>query len=343
MNNIIQNSKLEHTILIVDDSIENLQLLTGLLKDHYKIKVAKNGLKAIEIVENDQTIDLILMDVMMPEMDGFQACKIIKSKADKAHIPIIFLTALNEASDETLGFESGGSDFITKPFHAEVVRARVRTHIALLDEKRKSDNLLSVLLPDNVIHQLKKHGVYQPEKHPDASVMFCDLVGFTAISATMSPENLIQELTDIFTKFDEISAMNNVTRIKTIGDAYMAVAGLNDVQDNHAENMVNAGLMFIDFLSMRNRTSQHQWKCRIGIHSGEIITGIVGTSRFQFDIMGDNVNIASRVESNGETMEVVVTDAVLSRISNNYLTHELGVKNLKGKGEMKLTIIKGRL
>ncbi|MEN9997740.1 MAG: hypothetical protein RI922_730 [Bacteroidota bacterium] len=343
MNNIIENSKSEHTLLIVDDSIENLQLLTGLLKDNYKIKVAKNGLKAIEIVENDQTIDLILMDVMMPEMDGFQACKIIKSKADKSHIPIIFLTALNEASDETLGFESGGSDFITKPFHAEVVRARVKTHIALLNEKRKSDNLLSILLPDKVIHQLKKHGTYQPEKHPDTSIMFCDLVGFTAISATMSPENLIQELTDIFTKFDEISSMNNVTRIKTIGDAYMAVSGLNDVEENHAENMVNAGLMFIDYLNIRNRTSQQQWKCRIGIHSGEIITGIVGTSRFQFDIMGDNVNIASRVESNGEIMEVVVTNAVLERISSNYLTQELGVKNLKGKGEMKLTIVKGRL
>lgn len=343
MNNIIQNSKTEHTILIVDDSIENLQLLTGLLKDDYKIKVAKNGAKAIEIVDNDHSVDLILMDVMMPEIDGFQACKIIKSKPEKAHIPIIFLTALNEASDETLGFESGGSDFITKPFHAEVVRARVKTHIALLDEKRKSDNLLSVLLPDNVIRQLKTHGVYQPEKHPDTSVLFCDLVGFTAISATMSPEKLIEELTDVFTNFDEIATRNNVTRIKTIGDAYMAVAGINADETNHAENMVNAGLSFIDYLNERNKSSINQWKCRIGIHSGEIITGIVGKSRFQFDIMGDNVNIASRVESNGETMEVVVTNAVLERISKSYLTEELGVKTLKGKGDMMLYIVKGRL
>ena len=107
--------------------------------------------------------------------------------------------------------------------------------------------------------------------------------------------------------------------------------------------MVNAGLSFIDYLNERNKSSINQWKCRIGIHSGEIITGIVGKSRFQYDIMGDNVNIASRVESNGETMEVVVTNAVLERISTSYLTEELGVKTLKGKGDMMLYMVKGRL
>ena len=130
MDNFFYQSDHLDTILVVDDSVENLQVLSALLRDKYKVKVAKNGAKALEILEADPSIDLILLDIMMPDVDGYEVCKQIKANSSTAKIPVIFLTALNESSDETKGFKAGGADFITKPFNADVVMARIQ-HILI--------------------------------------------------------------------------------------------------------------------------------------------------------------------------------------------------------------------
>ncbi|MBL4585754.1 MAG: response regulator, partial [Flavobacteriales bacterium] len=223
------------TVLVVDDSVQNLQLLTALLKDIYRIKVAKNGAKAVEITANDPTIDLILMDVIMPEMNGYEACQHIKENDSTAHIPVIFLTALTDVSDETKGFEVGGADFISKPFNAEVVKARIKTHIELQHERKKSDLLLAYLLPDAVIQELKTTGSYAPVIHQNTSIMFCDLVDFTTIASKLEPTELVSELTDLFTQFDKIVTNNNGFRVKTLGDGYMTTTGISNSKDeDHA-------------------------------------------------------------------------------------------------------------
>ena len=338
MNNFGLNDTGKKTILIVDDSVENLQLLTALLKDDYQIKVAKNGLKAVEIVTKDPSIDLVLMDVMMPIMDGYAACEKLKADELTAQVPIIFLTSLSQAADETKGFDIGGADFISKPFNALVVKARIRTHLDLQDERRKADTLLRYLLPSTVIKELKKTGSYKPEIHKNTSIMFCDLVDFTTTAATLEPTVLVDELSELFAEFDEIVTGLGGLRIKTLGDGYMAACGIgsSDAAD-HALNMVNAGLDIIQFLNERNETSELKWECRIGIHSGQVISGVVGKSRCQFDIMGDNVNIASRVESNGSPMAVTITESTANQLSSNQLLLKpLGAFNLKGKGTMNL-------
>lgn len=326
------------TILVVDDSVENLQILTALLKDNYRIKVAKDGLKAIELVTKDASIDLVLMDVMMPVMDGYTACKKLKENELTASVPIIFLTSLTDAADETKGFAFGGADFISKPFNTEVVKARIKTHIDLQDERRKSDALLRYMLPNTVIQELKTTGRYKPVIHQHTSILFCDLVDFTTMTASMEPTELVDELTDIFTAFDEIVTGNGSLRIKTLGDGYMAAAGLGaHIDDRHAEKLVNSGLEIIEFLAKRNLTNTRKWECRIGIHSGSIISGVVGKSRCQFDVMGDNVNIASRVESNGQPMQVTITEATASLLATEaFKLESLGDVDLKGKGEMQL-------
>lgn len=131
-------------------------------------------------------------------------------------------------------------------------------------------------------------------------------------------------------------------RIKTIGDAYMAVSGIGQVHpESGARAIVEAGLQFIEFLESRNRISPIQWTCRVGINTGEIISGLVGKSRFQFDVMGDHVNIASRVESNGKSMEVIVTTSTASYLDNEkYLKESLGEVPLKGRGKMELIKIR---
>lgn len=338
MNNFGITESDKSTILVVDDSVENLQLLTGLLKDDYKIKVAKNGLKALEIVRRDASIDLILMDVMMPEMDGYTACSELKKDELTAQVPIIFLTSLNDVADETKGFDIGGADFISKPFNAQVVKARIRTHLDLQTERRKADTLLRYLLPTTVIQELKSTGTYVPVIHQHTSIMFCDLVDFTVKAAEMEPDVLVNELSELFAEFDEIVTTSGGLRIKTLGDGYMAAAGLGKKEhSNHAENLVNAGLDIIAFLERRNETSPYHWECRIGIHSGPVISGVVGKSRCQFDIMGDNVNIASRVESKGSNMKITVTETTASLLTSpDLLLKPLGHFDLKGKGSMNL-------
>lgn len=338
MSNFGLRQRDKHTILVVDDSVENLQLLTALLRDDYRIKVAKSGKKAVELVEKDPSIDLVLMDVMMPEMDGYTACQILKSDDVTAQVPVIFLTSLNEASDETKGFEFGGADFISKPFNAQVVKARIKTHLELQEEREKSDRLLRYLLPNTVIQELKTSGHYTPVIHENTSIMFCDLVDFTSKAANLEPTVLVNELTEIFAEFDEIITGLECLRIKTLGDGYMAAAGLKKKSTpDHAERLVAAGLDMIDHLHKRNENHPLKWECRIGIHSGPVISGVVGKARCQFDIMGDNVNIASRVENQGSPMSVTVTEATTQLLpSNAYGFESLGEAELKGKGIMNL-------
>jgi adenylate cyclase len=327
------------TLLIVDDSVENLQILSNLLKDNYKIKIAKNGEKAIEIAMQGPQPDLILLDIMMPGLDGFEVCKLLKESTVTQNIPVIFLTALNEVADETKGFQVGGADFITKPFNPDIVKARIHTHLSLQSERKKSESLLKILLPENVIHDLMSKGKHTPETHENVSILFSDFVGFTSITSQLSPDFLIEELTEIFTAFDEIAERNHAMRIKTIGDAYMATTGLGKKDEDHAKNMVNTALEFIAYLNERNKQSSQQWLCRVGVHSGNVIAGIIGKSRFIYDILGDSVNIAARVESAGTAMRVTITESTKSLLGNAYQFETLGNVNLKGKGEMPLYLV----
>jgi CheY-like chemotaxis protein len=336
MNTIIEQSFEKPLLLIVDDSAENLQVLNALLKDDYRLKLAKSGSKCLEIAEQQPQPDLILLDVIMPEMDGFQVCEALKANPQTAAIPVIFLTALNEVADETNGFRVGGSDFITKPFNPDIVKARIRTHLDLQKERKKSNELLRVLLPDAVVHDLIQHGTHKPQIKENVSILFCDFVGFTPISAKLSPEELIGELSDIFSAFDTICEQHQTTRIKTIGDAYMAVAGIHQPTRDHATNLVNTAISFIEHLEKRNQQNNQEWICRIGVHSGKVIAGIIGKTRFIYDIVGDDVNIAARTESAGSPMKVTITPATRELIEDNFKLDSAGIFHLKGKGEMEL-------
>lgn len=336
MNSVFQAKEEKPLLLVVDDSAENLHILNALLKDDYRLKMAKSGEKCLEIAASQPQPDLILLDVMMPEMDGFEVCERLKANQATTSIPVIFLTALNEVADETKGFQKGGSDFIIKPFNPDIVKARIRTHIELQAERRKSQELLKVLLPENVISDLIQTGNHVPQEKENVSIMFCDFVGFTQISSRLSPIELIHELSEIFSAFDSICEQYGAMRIKTIGDAYMATTGLQNPSDDHAAEMIQTAQAFIDYLHQRNTESSHQWQCRIGVHSGKVIAGIIGKTRFIYDIVGDDVNIAARVESAGTPMKVTFTAHTLDLLQDRYNYNSVGNVYLKGKGEMEL-------
>jgi class 3 adenylate cyclase len=220
-----------------------------------------------------------------------------------------------------------------------VVLARIQTHIELQAAKQKSDTLLKVLLPENVVNDLINNGKHIPEIHNNVSILFFDFVGFTNMTTQMNPQVLIEELSGIFTDFDEICSKHHATRIKTIGDAYMATTGLGNNDSNHAINLVKTGIDFINYLNHRNQTSAYKWQCRIGIHSGSVIAGIIGKNRFAYDILGDDVNIAAKVESAGVPMKVTITEATKQLCANEFVLESIGKVMLKRRGEMELFVV----
>jgi adenylate cyclase len=329
----------KQTILVVDDATENIDVIVGLLKDQYRVKAATNGLKALKIVNSGNPPDLILLDIMMPEMNGYEVIETLKSQSSTRDIPVIFLTGKSEASDETKGFEMGAVDYISKPFNPSIVKARVNTQIELMTQRQKTEELLANILPDKVITDLKETGYSKPELFKNVTVLFSDFVNFTAFSTTISPEILINELSDIFTAFDEIIEQHNCERIKTIGDAYMAVCGMPDEDPDHAKNIVKAAIDMTEYLKQRNANSPYTWKARIGVHSGPVVGGIVGVKKYLYDIFGDTVNTASRVETASEALKVTISQATRELLTDDFNFTSRGLVDLKGKENMNLYFV----
>lgn len=328
----------KQTVLVVDDATENIDVIVGLLKEKYRVKAAVNGIKALTIVEKKPP-DLILLDIMMPEMDGYEVITKLKSNPTTRDIPVIFLTGKTEVSDETKGFELGAIDYISKPFNPAVVKARVNTHMELVLQRKKTEQLLANTLPEKVIQELKETGGSKPELFKNVSVLFSDFVGFTDMSSTVSPELLISELSDIFTAFDEIVETHECERIKTIGDAYLAVCGMPNEDPYHAKKIVQAAIEMVDYLKQRTSSSNLKWENRIGIHSGPLVAGIVGTKKYLYDIFGDSVNTASRVETASEPLRITVSQSTYDLISNAFNFTPRGPIELKGKGELNLYFV----
>ncbi|NET61428.1 MAG: response regulator, partial [Symploca sp. SIO2E6] len=242
-------SELKGKILVVDDQLNNHHLLSSILTEQgYEVRKAINGKMALMGVQTDPP-DLILLDIKMPEMDGYQVCEQLKASAQTKEIPVIFLSALNEAWDKVRAFRIGGVDYISKPFHPEEVLARVENHLTirrlqqqlqeqnarLRQEQDKSESLLLNILPEAIAQKLKQNACPIAEQFDQATILFADIVGFTPLAEEMSPQKLVNLLNQIFSIFDELTQKHGVEKIKTIGDAYMVVSGLPRVRADHAE------------------------------------------------------------------------------------------------------------
>ena len=206
----------------------------------------------------------------------------------------------------------------------------------LAAEKEKTEELLLNTLPLKVVNELKEKGKSEPESFDNVTVYFSDIVGFTNISSTLEPKKLIAELNEMFTVFDDIMEKHQCERIKTIGDAYLAVSGMPLKNIDHAENMVNASIEIKNYLEDRNNSSEVKWRIRIGIHTGKVVGGIVGVRKYIYDVFGDTINTASRMESNSEPMRINVSETTYKILKGKYDFIERETINVKGKGSMKM-------
>jgi adenylate cyclase len=338
----LENSR----ILIVDDIEENLKVLSETLTENglYPLQ-AKNGRRALEIALKAQP-DLILLDIKMPEMDGFQTIEELKQAEGTKGIPVIFISALSDIEDKIKGFKAGAVDYISKPFREEEVIARVNTHVRLkralveVEAQRVStQKLLLNILPDEVAQELKDTGKTEPQSFSNVSILFSDFIDFTKASSTLAPKALITELNEMYTAFDEIMEKHGCERIKTIGDAYLAVCGMRPEYEDHAQRLVMAAQDMISYIRTRTSSSGIDWQIRIGINSAEIVGGIVGVKKYLYDIFGDSINVASRMESNSEPMKINLSERTWNLVKDHFPCSARDSIEVKGKGRMNMYFV----
>ena len=327
-------------ILVVDDTPANIEVVNNCLKSSYTMKIATNGEKALNLAKAVPQPHLILLDVMMPGMDGYEVCSRLKSDPITADIPIIFLTGKTGAEDETKGLELGAIDYIHKPFVPLVVQARVRTHLALreahaqvAEEKRKVDRILDNVLPATAVAEIKETGVVIPRRFENVAVLFADLVGFTNYCDGHSPEEVVRKLEGLFLMCESCARKHRLEKIKTIGDAFLATAGLLDPVDDPLRAAVNCAL------AISEEATRSGWQVRAGIHIGPVVAGIVGQERYQFDVWGDTVNVASRLTGAASPGGVALTEQASSAL-RGYSISSRGEVVLKGKGSVRVVEVK---
>ncbi len=346
---------LDGRILIVDDKEANVRLLEGMLRGAGYACVAST-MNAAEVrdLHREQRYDLILLDLDMPGMDGFQVMEALKEIEHGGYLPVLVISAQREHKLRAL--KAGAKDFVSKPFDLAEVLTRVynmlevrllhretrRLYEQVVAEQKVSERLLLNVLPRSVAERLKGDPGIIADSFPEATVMFADIVGFTGLSESMSAERLVVLLGEVFTLFDGIADHRGLEKVKTIGDAYMAVAGVPVAAADHARRAAHMALDMIGALERFNLRDGHTLKLRIGLHSGDVVAGVIGKRKFIYDLWGDTVNTASRMESHGVPGRVHLSDATRDLLDEDFLIEARGTVDIKGKGEMRTWLLAGR-
>jgi adenylate cyclase len=371
----------EKKILIADDSPLQASLLKRILtRMQISVVATKDGVEALEML-NKQDFNLVITDVNMPRMNGYELCQSIKA-GPKKNTPVILCTTLSSPQDLIRGIEAGADNYVIKPYREDniisvvneflnnpiktsppltteqvmfkgesftigasrqnIVNFLLATYQNVYDQnqelsqlredlekaieqvkivQKEQENVLLNIFPEKVVQELMAYGSVSPQKYDDASVMFLDFVGFTKSSKNLSPQTLVEALNFYFENFDSIIERHKLERIKTLGDGYMCAGGLPIANKTHAVNCAYAALEILEFL--KNTADEFQkkfqisWKLRIGINSGPLIAGVIGKKRFAYDIWGDTVNLASRMESHCEPNKINISSSTYEKIKNS--------------------------
>ncbi|MBZ5715579.1 response regulator [Nannocystis pusilla] len=343
-------------ILVVDDNESNRSMLARRLeREGHTVQVADNGRSALNMLRS-QDFDLVLLDVMMPEMDGYQVLEQLHADDKFRGLPVIMISALDEIDTTVKAIELGAEDYLPKPFDPVLLRARIgaclekkrlrdreRAYVRKLrSEQERSEQLLLNILPRPIAERLKEGQRTIADVFPDVTVLFADLVGFTRMSEQLPPAELVAMLNRIFSMFDQLAEKHGLEKIKTIGDEYMAASGLPMPRPDHAEAMAEMALDMLAVIERFNAKRNRGVRIRIGLNCGPVTAGIIGTKKFAYDLWGDTVNIASRMESHGIANAVQVTEATYKRLRHKYAFQRRGIIHVKGKGALCTYFLVGR-
>jgi class 3 adenylate cyclase len=343
-------------ILVVDDSRTLRRILIRELNSlgFQNILEAADGVEAIATVRS-KSIDLMLLDMEMPELDGLGVLTELKSDDTYKSLPIIVISGADQFEKTIKCIEIGAEDYLPKPFDPILLRARIfsslekkrlrdldQKHLEMLNQEKelleveqmKTEKLMLNILPRPIADRLKRGEKNISGSYPDVTILFSDLVGFTKMSSQTSATDLVKLLNDLFTRFDKRADALGVEKIKTIGDAYMAVAGLPIPRPDHAQLCAELALGMFDDLKAFNQENGKELDMRIGLNSGPVVAGVIGFTKFSYDLWGNTVNTASRMESTSKPGRVQVSPATYEAIKVDFTLEDGGLMECKGLGEI---------
>jgi adenylate cyclase len=333
-------------LLLADDDGPNRDLLCRRLRKlGYEVTATTNGREALKLVRAER-FDLVLLDLLMPGLDGREVLARMKADPEMREVPVIMISALDQVEGIVRCIELGAEDYIAKPFDPVFLRARVGAGLEkkrlrdreisylrqIQEEKKRSEELLHIILPQEVAEELKATDAVKPRRFEKAGVLFCDIVGFTAYCDQHSPEEVLPQLQGVVEAFEEITAAHGLEKIKTIGDSFMGTIGLGTPAANPGLNCVQCGLAMIE---SARRLPPH-WEVRVGVHVGPVIAGVVGRRKYQYDVWGDTVNLAARMEASAEPGSICVTASTWEMLKDQCRGRPLGYLEIKGKGTLNL-------
>jgi class 3 adenylate cyclase len=335
-------------ILVVDDNASNRDLLERRLSlEGHEVVAAESGRRALAILA-EETFDLILLDLLMPGMNGIEVLERLKRDERLHDVPVIMISGLSETEAVARCIEAGAEDYLPKPFNLVILRARINACLErkrwrtreqeylsrLRAERDRSEALLRNILPEPIVQRLNAGELTIADSFAEVSILFADLVNFTAAAARMTPERLVGKLNRIFSGFDKLAIEFGVEKIKTIGDAYMAVAGLPAARDDHAEAVVHFAIGMLDVIAEENAVDDATpFEIRVGIHTGPVVAGVIGRHKFIYDVWGNTVNVASRMESTGCPGRIHISDATERALRGRFAVEPRGIVELEGWGE----------
>lgn len=343
-------------ILVVDDDPGHRELLSRRLEQQgFTVCTAEGGAEALERLRHE-SFDLLLLDVLMPDMDGSQVLAALKAESAWRDLPVIVLSALDEQDSVVRCLLAGAEDYLAKPVNTVLLRARLSACLeknrlrrqeaaylaALRAEQQKSESLLLNILPAPIADRLKRGETTIVDRLAEVTVLFADLVDFTALAAQLESVAVVRLLDDLFSAFDDLARAQGLEKIKTIGDAYMVVGGVPLPRPDHTEAVAELALTMMDHVAHMPPRGVPPLRLRVGIHTGPVIAGIIGRHKFNYDLWGATVNLASRMESHSLPGRIQVTATTRQRLADRYLFEPRGPIEVKGMGRVNTWFLTGR-
>ena len=345
-------------ILIVDDNEFKQRTLLRLVQSmgHQPV-LAENGVEGLLRARHEDP-DVILLDIVMPEMNGIECLEELKADGNLRRIPVIIISSKDSSDQVVQCIERGAVDHLRTDAPEAILKARINSSLRLRQQQRReaelnakqgklllevkdaqklADELLHAIFPHEKVKELKETNDIRPTYHENVAMLFCDVVGFTRYCSGRKPEEVIVPLQTLVESFEECAERHGLEKIKTIGDCFMAAGGLLATDRRAVLHAVKCGMDMV----AAPAALDIPWQVRVGIHVGPLVAGKIGKNKYTYDVWGDTVNTASRVQSKAEPETVVVSRPAWQLLEGRCRGASLGVVHLKGKSDMELFRIDG--
>lgn len=324
-------------ILIIDDDTKLASGLKEILSGSgNNVLVVSDHHKALPIIRKRE-VGIILINLDSDHFSGMEILEELKTESSTPNTYKLLITqSTTSAVKMVRGLNSGAVDFITSPFNPNLVKAKIEVYKSLFYKDQRIGQLLSNIFPTNVLEDFNVYGKFSPKRIERGVVLFTDFVDFSVVSKDLEPIQLLRRLERHFTAFDEIIRRYQLEKIKTIGDAYMALAGVTENKANPEIRACLAALEIQQYIDNETQVAKAMgndfWQIRIGVHTGPLVAGIIGKTKFSFDVWGDSVNIASRAERASIPGEITITDTVLEEINAYFDVEPRGKIDIQKRG-----------